>query len=84
MIRNDQELQVTLRRIARFREIVAHLRRVETNPANYHLSASGFLAEIDRMHLEIREYLALHPAEMERETVSVVSHTALHPVRVEG
>jgi hypothetical protein len=43
---------------------VAHLRQLETNAANYHLSASGFLAEIDRMQLEVREYLSLHPGEL--------------------
>ena len=43
---------------------LAHLRRVETNPANYHASVSGFLAEIDRMQLEVREYLSLHPTEL--------------------
>ena len=64
MIQNDHELQVTRERIARFEDQVAHLRQVETNPANYHASASGFLAEIDRMQLEVREYLSLHPAEM--------------------
>jgi hypothetical protein len=32
---------------------------VETNLANYRLSASGFLAEIDRMQLEVREYLSV-------------------------
>jgi len=64
MIGNDQELRVMQERIARFQAQVAHLRRVETNPANYHASASGFLAEIDRMQLEVREYLSLHPAEM--------------------
>jgi len=42
----------------------AHLRKVETNPANYHAAASGFLAEIDRMQLEVREYLSTHPAEL--------------------
>jgi hypothetical protein len=64
MIANDQELTVTLQRIARFQQQVAHLRRVETNPANYHGSVSGFLAEIDRMQLEVREYLSIHPAEL--------------------
>jgi hypothetical protein len=64
MIANDQELDVTLERIRRFQAQVAHVRRVETNPVNYHLSASGFLAEIDRMQLEVREYLSLHPAEL--------------------
>jgi hypothetical protein len=65
MIRNDAELQVTLERIARFQQQVAHLRRVETNPTNYRLSVSGFLAEIDRMNLEVREYLSRHPSETE-------------------
>ena len=64
MIANDQELRITLERIARFQEQVAHLRQVETNPANFHGSASGFLAEIDRMQLEVREYLSHHPAEL--------------------
>ena len=64
MIANDQELQVTLDRIARFHAQVTHLRNVETNPANYHAAAAGFLAEIDRMQLEVREYLSLHPADL--------------------
>ena len=64
MIANDQELNVTLERIAKFQRQVAHLRNVETNPANYYGSVSGFLAEIDRMQLEVREYLSLHPAEL--------------------
>lgn len=64
MIQNDQELQITRERIARFEDQLARLRQVETNPTNYHASASGFLAEIDRMQLEVREYLSLHPAEI--------------------
>lgn len=63
MIANDQELSVSLQRIARLQDQVAHLRKVETNPANYHAAVSGFLAEIDRMQLEVREYLSIHPAE---------------------
>lgn len=64
MIENEQQLQVTLERIARFREQILHLRRVETNPVNYHASASGFIAELDRMNMEVREYLSLHPSEL--------------------
>ena len=60
MIANDDELRVTLDRVARFQEQVAQLRRLETDPANYHASVSGFLAEIDRMQLDVREYLATH------------------------
>ena len=35
-------------------QLGARLGKVETNPLTYRLSASGFLAEIDRMQLEIR------------------------------
>jgi hypothetical protein len=63
MIANDRELNMTLERIARFQAQVAHLRRMESNPANYRAAVSGFLAEIDRMQLEVREYLSLHPSE---------------------
>jgi hypothetical protein len=64
MIRDDRELHATLERIADFQRQVEHLRSVETNPANYRLSATGFLAEIDRMNLAVREYLLLHPSEL--------------------
>jgi hypothetical protein len=64
MIANDEELNVTLERIRHFQAQVAHLRKVETNPETYRLSASGFLAEIDRMQLEVREYFSFHPAEL--------------------
>lgn len=63
MISSDVEMEATLERIRRFQAQVAQLRKVETNPANYRLSALGFLAEIDRMQLEVREYLYLHPTE---------------------
>ena len=66
MIANDQELKVTLDRIAKFQRQVSHLRNVESNPENYHAAVSGFLAEIDRMQLEVREYLSLHPAEVSK------------------
>ena len=68
MITDDQELNATLERISRFQAQVAHLRRVENDPANYRASASGFLAEIDRMQLEVREYLCLHPSEQAAAT----------------
>lgn len=66
MIKNDQELQVTQDRIRFFQQQVAQLRKEEENPANYRLAAGGFLAEIDRMHLEVREYLTLLPEELKR------------------
>ena len=63
MIANDQQLETTLERIAWFQKQAAHLRKTETNPVNYRAAVSGFLAEIDRMQLEVREYLSFLPAE---------------------
>ena len=68
MIKSDQELRATLERIAQFQEQIAYLRRMETNPVNYRLAVSGFLAEIDRMNLEVREFLSLLPNELEAVT----------------
>jgi hypothetical protein len=62
MIANDHELGATLERIRHFQAQLAHLRKLEANPANYRLSASGFLAEIDRMQLDVREYLSIPDA----------------------
>jgi hypothetical protein len=67
VIKNEVELGATLERIERFLKQVAYLRKVETNPLTYKLSAGGFLAEVDRMNREVREYLSLHPSEMEKE-----------------
>ncbi len=64
MIANDEEFRVMLERIARIQAQVNHLRQVEANPKNYHASAGGFLAEIDRMQLEVRDYLSVHPTEL--------------------
>lgn len=67
MIANDDGLRVTLERLGRFQKQAAQLRRLESDPTNYRASVSGFLAEIDRMQLEVREYLATHPAVSENE-----------------
>jgi hypothetical protein len=63
MISNDQELDVTLQRIAWFQQQLSHLRKTETNPENYRAAASGFLAEVDRMQLEVREFLSVLPTQ---------------------
>lgn len=58
MITNDGELTATLERIRRMQEQLAVLRKSETNLVNYRLSSGGFIAEVDRMQLEVREYLS--------------------------
>lgn len=67
MLKNDKELEATKERIRYFQDQVEKLRQVETNPQNYRLSAGGYLAEIDRMNLEIREYLSIHPSELKHQ-----------------
>jgi len=66
MIKNDEEYEVTLERIRYFQKQVANLRKTETNSTNYRLAASGFLAEVDRMNLDVRDYLSSHPSELVR------------------
>ena len=63
MIHNEDEYKTTVERIAYFQKQVEHLRKTETVPENYRLSAAGFLAELDRMNLEVREYLWSHPGQ---------------------
>lgn len=61
MINNDQELKTTLDRISWFHAQLTQLRKTETNPRNYRAASSGFLAEIDRMQLQVREYFSVLP-----------------------
>ena len=68
MIANDLELQTTLDRIAWFQRQVAQLRKTEKNPVNYRAAVAGFLAEIDRMQLEVREYFSSPPAQGQERT----------------
>lgn len=63
MIGDDLQLETTLERISWLQKQVAHLRKTETNAANYQAAVSGFLSEIDRMQLEVREYLSFLPSE---------------------
>ncbi len=63
MIHNEEEYKTTLERIGQFQKQVENLREMEIIPENYHLSVSGFLAELDRMNLEVREYLWSHPSQ---------------------
>lgn len=71
MIKNDQEFQAILDRIRYFQEQIAQIRKMETNLTNYKLSVGGYLAELDRMNLEVREYLWSLPSEVRDQVVSV-------------
>jgi hypothetical protein len=70
VIKNEQEFQAMLDRIKYFQQQIAQLRKVETNLTNYRLSVSGYLAELDRMNLEVREYLWSLPSEVQDKVMS--------------
>ena len=70
MIQNETELEVTRERINHFWKMIDAIRQTEKNPENYRSSAGGFLAEIDKMNREVREYLSIHPSEFEREKIA--------------
>ena len=61
MLANETELAVTLKRIERLQLQIAEIRRTEQNPENYRASVSGYVSEIDRLQLEVREYLMSCP-----------------------
>ena len=73
MIKNDQELQATLARIKYFQRQVTVLRQVESNSVNYQLSVGGYLAELDRMNLEVRDYLWSHPSQNYNQAPQVLA-----------
>lgn len=67
MIKSADELKATMERIARFQQQVLAVRAVATAPENYRAAAGGYLAEIDRMMLEVRDYLWAPPAKASGE-----------------
>ena len=63
MIENDHQLEIAQNRVVQLVRQVAQIRKAATDNENYRLSAAGFLAEIDRMNLEVRDYLWSLPVE---------------------
>ena len=64
MITNDQELQVTRERIARFQQWLMQLRQT-ARPGEFEAVSSGYRLEIERMQAEVLEYL-LRPLATQR------------------
>jgi hypothetical protein len=62
MIRNDVELKGTQERIALFEGWVTQF-RVTIPAGEFKLMASGYLAESEKMHAEVRAYLSPHVSE---------------------
>ena len=64
MIYNDAELKGTQERITYFEGLVAQF-RVSVPRENFPAMAEGYLAEIEKMHTEVMEYLRRHASEPE-------------------
>lgn len=65
MIQNDIEPKATQERIAWFEGLVAQFRVVDMSPSEFKLMSGSFLAEIEKMHVEVMEYLGKHTSEIE-------------------
>jgi hypothetical protein len=65
MIWNDQELEGTQKRIARFHRLLAQF-RASTRPDEFPAVAGGYRSEIERMQKEVLEYLTRHVSESVR------------------
>lgn len=63
MIQNDDELKCTQERIAWFEGLVAQF-RVSVEPETFPAMAEGYLAEIEKMHAEVIEYLKRHASQI--------------------
>jgi hypothetical protein len=56
MIANDMELAATQERIAYFESLLAQF-RIRARPEEFPALASGYRAEIEKMHREVLAYL---------------------------
>jgi hypothetical protein len=64
MIQNDIELQATQERIAYFTRLVAQMRVNAKDARDFQMFANSYLAEIEKMHTEVMEYLKHHSSEL--------------------
>lgn len=61
MIANEHELQLTHQRITRLQDLLARLRQT-ARPEEFDAVTSGYRLEIERMQVEIMEYLLSPPS----------------------
>lgn len=64
MIEDDAAFQVAQGRVLLFERVLAEAHR-SYSPSNYKAMAEGYLAEIDKIQAEIREYLGRLPEPIE-------------------
>ena len=62
MIRDDKALKTSQQRIAYFQDLLLQL-RVKATPEEFSLVSSGYRAEIEKMQVEVLEYLTRYAGE---------------------
>ena len=62
MIQNDKELKTSQERITYFQNLLLQL-RVQATSEEFSLVSSGYRAEIEKMQVEVLEYLTRHASE---------------------
>ena len=62
MIHDDKELKTSQQRIAYFQDLLLQL-RVKATPEEFSLVSSGYRAEIEKMQVEVLEYLTRYAGE---------------------
>ncbi len=63
MIQNDIELKATQERITWIENLVAQFRVAKMSQEEFKLMSGGYLAEVEKMHAEVMEYLSKHSSE---------------------
>lgn len=78
MIANDQELEATQERIAYFQRLLRQM-RVAARPQEFSAMAGSYVAEVERMHGEVMEYLSRHASASGKSLPSAGSSSAIEP-----
>jgi hypothetical protein len=69
VIQNDTELRTTQERIEFFEKSIAQM-RVTCSPTEFPHMSGAWLAEVEKMHREVMEYLSRHASEIESVKVA--------------
>jgi hypothetical protein len=64
VIQNDNEIRAAQERILLFERVLLEARQ-NYSPSNYRAMAEGYLAKIEQMQAEIRNYLSTTPEQAE-------------------
>jgi hypothetical protein len=78
MIANDQELEATQERIAYFQRLLRQM-RVAARPQEFSAMVGSYIAEVERMHGEVMDYLSRHASACARNVPRTSPSPAIEP-----